>query len=297
MKDEILGSSATLIGGGTVYGDLDVTGDLTVEGDFDFGDAGTDVLTVAGYIQGSATGNTSVNIGGGTPTRITATTDDLFVTGEMEVDGTAWFDGLTSFYGTMTFSGGGYGSIRQGVDDGLKFCLTATDGLANHHMIVTSEANAAKDHDHETPSTDPTLFIHSATDPDTANDQWVSLSHDQTNGVISTGIGGVQVRGMILGTQGSDIASANDATLTVTGNYFDVTGAVQTNTLSVPAGLTNGTMITLQFDGAPTVKHATAGAGAQFQLASGADFVASAGDTLTLVYDGTYWREITNAVI
>jgi len=101
---------------------------------------------------------------------------------------------------------------------------------------------------------------------------------------------------MIQGAQGTDIASANDATFTHDGNYFDVTGAVQTNTLSA-TGIQAGTMIILQFDGAPTVKHATAGAGAQFQLAGAADFVATAGDTLMLVYDGTYWREVSRSVI
>ena len=110
------------------------------------------------------------------------------------------------------------------------------------------------------------------------------------NGLVTPGA-------MIAGIQGTDIASANDATLTATGNYFDVTGTTQTNTLSVPTGCTAGTIITLQFDGSVTVKHATAGAGAQFQLAGAGDFAATAGDTLQLVYDGTYWREISRTAI
>lgn len=101
---------------------------------------------------------------------------------------------------------------------------------------------------------------------------------------------------MIQGAQGTDIPSANDATLTLTGNYFDVTGSVQTNTLTA-TGVQAGTIITLQFDAAPLIKHATAGTGAQFQLAGAGDFQASAGDTLQLVYDGTYWRELSRTVI
>lgn len=514
-------------GGLTIAGDLDVAGSTTLVSATTSGQVIIDLTNAEALLvrQDGDTGDIfTVNTTSGVSTfgsaatgHMTATAGDVMIGGELEVDGTAWFDGLASFYGTITFSGGSYGSIRQGVDDGIKFCLTATNGLANHHMIVTSEGNAAKDHDHETPSTDPTLFIHSATDPDTVNTQWLSFAHDQTdavitsglgniklspasgveitagnltlpanvrivhslatgsigmantsqtvetpflytgatsnqwviaeyadrafnfahtqqtnptmyihsanqatdewislthdqtnalidagtgvvefgkatttsatatalggfianttagvgyqlggagegmgfrgitdqgtslslgvdgygnnsliitsdankakshdhdtmqtnptvyihsatdpdtanteylalthnqdNGLIGTGKGGIIMTAMIIGTQGTDVASANDATLTSDGNYFDVTGTTQTNTLSVPAGVTAGTFITLQFDANPVVKHATGGAGAQFALNGAADFASAAGDTLSLVYDGTVWRE------
>jgi hypothetical protein len=80
--------------------DVTINGDLTVTGNFNFGDAGVDIMTIAGYIQGSASGNTSVNIGNGTPDKITATTNDLYVTDELEVDGLSFFDSR------MTITGG-----------------------------------------------------------------------------------------------------------------------------------------------------------------------------------------------
>jgi hypothetical protein len=98
-----------------------------------------------------------------------------------------------------------------------------------------------------------------------------------------------------LGVQGSDVASAADITLG-NGSYFDITGNTQIDTI-VATGWTAGSRVTLQFDSTPTVKHATAGTGAQLALAGAADFVASAGDTLSLIYDGTVWREISRAVI
>jgi len=101
---------------------------------------------------------------------------------------------------------------------------------------------------------------------------------------------------MLQGAKGTDIASANDATLTLTGNYFDVTGTTQINTLSA-TGVQAGTIIVLQFDEAVTVKHGTAGAGAQFQLAGAGDLSATPGDTLMVIYDGTYWREISRTAI
>jgi hypothetical protein len=38
-------------------------------------------------------------------------------------------------------------------------------------------------------TTDPTLFIHSARDPSSYGTDWISLAHDQTQGVIATGVG------------------------------------------------------------------------------------------------------------
>ena len=102
--------------------------------------------------------------------------------------------------------------------------------------------------------------------------------------------------GRVLGYQGADVASAGDTTLS-TGNYFDITGSVTMNGIAT-AGWTAGSTVRLQFDAAPLVKHATAaGAGfARFQLAGAADFQASAGDTLQLTFDGTYWRETGSRV-
>jgi hypothetical protein len=101
--------------------------------------------------------------------------------------------------------------------------------------------------------------------------------------------------GLILGGQGTDLASANDMAAP-NANYCDVTGDTQINTMAA-TNLTAGTFIVLQFDSNPLVKHATAGAGAQFQLQGAGDFATSAGDTLTVVYDGTYFREITRSAI
>lgn len=108
--------------------------------------------------------------------------------------------------------------------------------------------------------------------------------------------GSIGTEGRILGAQGADIASANDITLGNDGNYFDITGAVQIETISA-TGWTAGAIIVLQFDANPVVKHNTAGAGAVLLLSGAGDFNATAGDTLTLVYDGTAWREVSRTVI
>ena len=104
------------------------------------------------------------------------------------------------------------------------------------------------------------------------------------------------------GGQGADIASANDLTLGTDGNAFEVTGTTQVNALTT-AGWRNGSIVTLLFTATPTVKHNTAGGAgtAVCLLAGAADFVASAGDTLTLLLceigGAQAWREIGRAVI
>lgn len=89
---------------------------------------------------------------------------------------------------------------------------------------------------------------------------------------------------------GSAVASA--ATITPTGNLFHVTG---TTTITSVAGSINsvnivaGTTITIIFDGALTFTD-----GSNLKLAG--DFVTTADDTITLVYDGTNWYEKSRSV-
>jgi hypothetical protein len=67
----------------------------------------------------------------------------------------------------------------------------------SHNFLLSSWGNKAKNHDHLV-QTNPTMFVHSATDPDTANTQWLSLTHNQTNGVLAVGTGAIQVNNNVL---------------------------------------------------------------------------------------------------
>lgn len=107
--------------------------------------------------------------------------------------------------------------------------------------------------------------------------------------------GSIYSAGRMFGFKGADVASANNITLGL-GNFFDITGTTQINTIAGNSW-TAGSVVTLQFDASVTVAHNTAGTGARFLLASSANFSATVNDTLTLVYDGTYWREIGRTVI
>jgi len=106
----------------------------------------------------------------------------------------------------------------------------------------------------------------------------------------------VVLTGRLQGDKGADIASANDITLGDDGNYFDITGTTQINTIAA-TNWQAGSVIILQFDASVTVAHNTAGTGASILLSGASNFSATADDTLTLVYDGTTWRETARTVI
>jgi hypothetical protein len=65
---------------------------------------------------------------------------------------------------------------------------TAAQG---YPVVFTALANANKDHDHAAGS-NPTIFVHSATDPDSANTEYIGLLHDVTDAVITSGKGYVK---------------------------------------------------------------------------------------------------------
>jgi len=83
------------------------------------------------------------------------------------------------------------------------------------------------------------------------------------------------------------VASAT-ALPTPVGSSYHVTGTTTITSITA-TGFTRGVQITLIFDGVLTVTD-----GSNLKLAG--DFVTTADDTLTLVYDGTNWYEIARAV-
>ena len=96
------------------------------------------------------------------------------------------------------------------------------------------------------------------------------------------------------GSKGADVASAGTITLTE-GNYFDITGTTAIDYITTTTWR-EGTSITLQFDSAVTINHNTATPPANTEalfLNGSSNFSATAGSTLTVVYDGGHWREIS----
>ena len=97
------------------------------------------------------------------------------------------------------------------------------------------------------------------------------------------------------GNKGPDIVGA--ATITLgDGNYFDITGNTNIDFMTT-TGWQTGSVVVLQFDANSGANDNTVSPPANtaaFDLAG--DFTASSGDTLTIIFDGTFWREISRSV-
>jgi len=93
--------------------------------------------------------------------------------------------------------------------------------------------------------------------------------------------------GELIQKVGSDVASASDLDVTGVGNFFDVTGTTQVNTIK-SKGV--GTQITLQFDGAVVLAHDAT----NLDLgAAGANITTAAGEVYTFYeYASADWRLI-----
>ena len=107
--------------------------------------------------------------------------------------------------------------------------------------------------------------------------------------------GGLVMTGRIQGSKGSDVAASGTITLG-DANYFDITGTSVTIDFMTTTNWQAGSRVTLQFDQSSITVTSSAGSPpantAEFALESGSNFVSQGGDTLSIIFDGTFWREI-----
>lgn len=94
-----------------------------------------------------------------------------------------------------SMTGGVYsGSSRLAFSNGATYSAGFYMNSSWRNFLFTDYANNAKAHDHAA-QTNPTVWFHSTTDPDSDNTQWLSITHDQTDGVINAGKGYVKIGG------------------------------------------------------------------------------------------------------
>lgn len=118
-------------------------------------------------------------------------------------------------------------------------------------------------------------------------DESSDLTWDDTNKYF-------HATGRMLGTKGSDVASATDITLGA-GNFFDITGTTDIERI-LGTGWTAGSQVRLQFDSALTIKHGIAAGGGYygFNLKGAVDADMDAGQCMCFCFDGAWWRDLSS---
>lgn len=174
-------------------------------------------ITLSGDVQIDNSGQ-AVEIGAGCTTSHSLTSGDTQVCGALEVEGVAYLDGSVTVTGVLTTAGTisstlglhlfqqpilGFSSSSNDYtllagNLGTDQFILGTGAQFGNQFILGPRAHYANDFDHAV-QTNPTLFIHSETNPDTDNTQWGSLYHDQTDFRLDVGSGSLVVTGDSLG--------------------------------------------------------------------------------------------------
>ena len=197
-------------GDGTTQIIVDNSGDTTFNKSVTFG---TDV-----YVNNinNLTGGINLYPGGASDT--VNVNGDLTITGIFNVGGGDTIgsngDYLNLSCSNFTYIGFKLGGVTHSrfyanYDDD-QFVWYGDAGVGRQFIIGGVDGDS--DYDHAA-TTDPVLYIHSVTDPGTNNTQWLSLTHNQTDGIIATGLGDIT-----LDPAGNDVILDN-ANLQIQGTY------------------------------------------------------------------------------
>ncbi len=171
---EITTNSNFAIGTTSPLLDFEVNGTASVTGIATFGDS------VSQSIQIDGSNGTIEATAGGLKFK-TQSAQATFITDGGTNTGTLFFGNAADNYALRFRAFTNYDQV-----------LFASSDSVGNQIVLTTADNYDKDHDHAV-QTNPTLFVHSNTDPDTANDQWMSMTHNQTSGYISSSKGGISL--------------------------------------------------------------------------------------------------------
>ncbi len=158
------------------------------------------IVSIHGGAKANAGNDGYVRIGEtGTPTQ-TLDVNSLYIKSILEVDGMGYFDAGLDINGGHLDVLGGYSLVFSGVcqlklgtsqtPDAMTMALPAT----GNSLIIMDFDNRDTDYAHAQ-QLNPTIFLHSS---NPAVDEWISFTHDKTDGVIDTGTGDVKFNSSIL---------------------------------------------------------------------------------------------------
>lgn len=178
--------------------DVGITGDLDLSGDLTFNGGGTIATTGNGNLTllPHGSGFTLVGDAGSTSHSLNSN-DDFFVAGEFEVDSKAYFDNQAIFDHSIQVNTGAFirvgnntndTQIRESSEQTVDSCLIVPSASSNH--IIFCDYGSRTFNMTHAQTTNPTLFFHSSNSSIT---EWLSVTHDQTDGLISTGTGDLKL--------------------------------------------------------------------------------------------------------
>ena len=160
------------------------------------------------------------------------------------------------------------------------FLLDAT----GNQLILANYGGTLQDYDHAA-QTDPTFFVHSDTNPNDDNTQWISFSHDKTDGVVSVGTGKLNFSGKTFtnATMGGGV-TWNGTVIDIA--YLDTEVMTNNAASGVMSASKTGRIVTMAYDGTQTHNESGATNMSATELRSGTVPAARlSGSSITLPYD------------
>lgn len=200
-------------------GELKIYGGTAGEKAFEIFYGSTSIFSIL------ATGSTVQLLGGnvkpvqigdaGTQSEGLVANDDLFVSGKLEVDGEVYIDGQIHFKTHLFIQDDRLILLGESNDACMLWStVQATSnalilgvGDTSELLVICDRSDAESDFDHAAQS-NPTLFVHSATNPDDGNDEWISITHNQTDGIIDVGSGTLNFGGSTVNFVNSTLTGA-----------------------------------------------------------------------------------------
>jgi len=139
----------------------------------------------------------------------------------LQLDSTLTVDGSSRFNDNVVHAAGTniifhdaatYGGFNTVADDGIHAYVGYGDGQTNRNFIFADAAYRTSDHDHDTLSVDPTVFIQGLENPDTDDTKWGSLSYSNVSDEfqVNTGEGSEGVKTLPTLTAHNDLVASAD---------------------------------------------------------------------------------------
>ena len=273
-------------------------GIVTLTNGVTFTGGGTIATTSNSNIDLVPDGTGITTIGGGAGSHLLNAPGDLYVSGELEIDGTTYFDtnvavanNVGVFFGTINNNSS---CIIQNSVANPDVGVIGAGSVSNVIMVTTTE-NRFESYGW-TLQTNPTFVVHSAND-DSVTDEWGSLAHDQTDFVIDSGTLTTKFTGGLK----HNVTTVNAATYDLLASDYFVhvtytgTGAVTSLTLPTAQTVSGRTIVIKDAGGNASVNNITVDTQASETIDGAATAVMNADyEWLKLYSDGSDWFIVGN---